>query len=666
MKNKSYRSVCPYDCPDTCGLVVDVQNDRAVAVKGDPDHPVTRGFLCAKMNRYPDTVHHPGRLTAPLLRTGPKGSGEFREISWDEAGTRIADEWQAIIAETGAEAILPYSYAGTMGLLQRNGGHAFFHKLGVSRLERTICVAAKSAGWEATMGKTPAPTPETVLDSDLVVIWGANVVATNIHFVPLLKQAKNNGARVVMIDTYANRTAELADEVLLVRPGSDGALVLGLMHILVRDGLVDEKYLAEHVLGYPQLRDEVLPLNTVEKTAARTGLEAEKIEGLAAAYGNARAPFIRLGSGLSRYVNGGMTIRLITILPALVGAYGRKGGGCYGNVSTGHWFDMDIIERPDFVEQPTRVVNMNRLGEALNELDDPPVRSLYVYHSNPACIAPDQNAVINGLQREDLFTVVHERFMTDTARYADIVLPASSSLEQGDLFRSYGDYHLQRSRPVITPVGESRSNWETFAFLAGKLGWDEPFFHQSGDRLIDRLLAESPVREVIDLEALNRGEPVMLPAGDPGPPFATASSKVEIFNTGLDEPLPRYLPPSKDRFPLRLVNAPAMHILNSSFCERDDIRKSEGGMKLHLNPADAAERRLDDGEVVTARNGLGAVDFILSVTAAVPAGVVVAEGAWWLDAAPGDRTVNALTSQALTDMGRGSTLYDNHVEVARK
>jgi anaerobic selenocysteine-containing dehydrogenase len=387
---------------------------------------------------------------------------------------------------------------------------------------------------------------------------------------------------------------------------------------------------------------------------------------LAKAYGEAKTPLIRLGSGLSRYINGGMNNRLICILPALVGAYGKKGGGCYGNTSTGHLFDMSVIERPDFVREPTRVFNMNRLGEALNDLDDPPVKSLYVYHSNPASIAPDQNAIIRGLEREDLFTVVHERFMTDTARYADIVLPASSSLEQGDLFKSYGTYYLQRSRPVIPPVGESKSNWEAFSALADALGWDEPFFRQSADEVIDDLLNKSPVRDVVNLDALNRGEPVMMPAGNPGPPFGTISGKVEIENFDLDEPLPRYLPASTGDYPLRLVTAPARDILNSSFCEQEDVRAREGGMRLQLNPVDAGERELTPGQIVVAANDLGEVDFILAVSDKVPAGVAVAEGAWWIEAAPGERTVNALTSQKLTDMGRGSTLYDNFVEVTKK
>jgi len=663
MDKKPLRSVCPYDCPDTCGLLVRVNDGQVVTVKGDPDHPVTRGFLCAKMRRYERTVHHPGRLKRPLLRTGRKGEGVFREIDWDEATGLIARKWQEIIATSGAEAILPYSYAGTMGLLQRNAGHAFFHKLGASRLERTICVAAKSAGWEAAMGNTPAPPPATVLDSDLVLIWGANIVATNIHFVPLLKKAKENGAKVVMIDTYANHTAPLADEVLLVRPGSDGALALGIMHVLERDGLLDEQFIAAHVAGFERLRDEVLPFNDVAKTAERTGLAPGQIEALAASYGRARAPFIRLGSGLSRYANGGMNIRSIAILPALVGAYGKKGGGCCGNISTGHLFDMNIIERPDFIRGAPRIVNMNRLGAALNDLDDPPIRSLYVYHSNPAAIAPDQNAVIRGLEREELFTVVHERFMTDTARYADIVLPASTSLEQGDLFRAYGDYHLQRSRPVIPPVGESRSNWEVFCLLARGLGWDEPFFEQSADALLDTLLASSPVREVVDLAALNRGEAVMLPAGPSGPPFGTPSGRVQIENLALPEPLPRFLPTSTADYPLRLMTAPARDLLNSSFCERDDVRNGEGGMRLQLNPREAVKRGLTDGEVVTAFNDLGMVDFILAVSEHVPVGVAVAEGVWWVEAAPGKRTVNALVSQQLTDMGRGSTFYDNFIEV---
>ena len=665
MQKNQFRSVCPYDCPDTCGLLVEVGEGQVLSVKGDPDHPFTAGFLCAKMNRYADTVHHAGRLTTPLLRTGVKGRGEFRPIGWDEAAAMIADKWQTIISESGAESILPYSYAGTMGLVQRNAGHAFFHKVGASQLERTICVAAKSAGWEAVLGSTPAPVPETVLASDLVLLWGINVVATNIHFVPLLKQAKKNGAKVVMIDTYANHSKDLADELILIRPGSDGALALGIMYILERERLVDESFIAEHVFGYERLRDEVLPFNTPGKTAERTGLDVAVIEQLARDYAGASAPLIRLGSALSRYANGGMNIRTISTLPALVGAYGKAGGGCLGNTSTGHLFDMSVIERPDFLQAPSRPVNMNQLGSALNSLDDPPIRSLYVYHSNPAAIAPDQNEVIRGLERDDLFTVVHERFMTDTARYADIVLPATSSVEHSDIYKSYGSYTLQRSKPVIAPVGSSKSNWDTFCLLAAALGWDEPFFAMSEDQLIDQLIERSPVKDHIDVAALNRGECQLLPADNPGPPFGTQSGRIEIENFQLDEPLPRYLPTAPANYPLRLMTAPALHILNSSFCERDDVRQAEKGMRLQMHPDEARKRGLADGALVLVANDQGEVTFFLTVTADVPIGVVVAEGAWWRDAAPGNRTVNALTSQRLTDMGRGSTLYDNFVEVRK-
>ena len=667
MPSEIRRSVCPYDCPDTCGLLVEVAGARAVRVFGDPEHPSTRGFLCPKMAHYERTVHSPRRLTRPLLRTGPKGSGLFREISWDEAVTTIAERWREIIARYGAQAILPYSYAGTMGLVQRNAGHPFFHYLGASRLERAICSPAKEAGIKAVLGESPAPRFDEVLESDLIILWGINAAATSIHFLDLVTTARKRGATVWCLDTYETPTAAAADELILVRPGSDGALALGLMQLIVREGLADEQFLLVHAQGYPELRDQVLPDYPPERVAELTGVPKERLEAMARSYALAKAPFIRLGSGLSRYGNGAMTVRTIACLPAVVGAYGKKGGGFLGGTSTGGAFAMEELLREDFMKTPTRVINMNRLGQALNRLTDPPLMSLYVYHSNPAAVTPDQNAVLRGLSRDDLFTVVHERFMTDTARYADIVLPATSSLEQSDLYRSYGTYCVQRARAVIPAVGESRSNRETFALLAEALGFDEPFFRQSSDELIDRLLSvPMPLREGIDTDALAAGRAVELPAYRQGElRFLTPSGRIELLNPLEAQPLPCFLPPHEHqgRFPLKLMTGVTPFALNGSFYERDDLREKQQEMSLKLNPGDAAARGIGDGQAVLAANDQGEVLFIARVTPKVPAGVVVTEGVWWLEFAPGDRSVNALTSQRLTDRGNGSTFYDHGVEV---
>jgi anaerobic selenocysteine-containing dehydrogenase len=662
------RSVCPYDCPDTCGLLVAVEHGQARHVTGDPDHPYSRGTLCAKMLHYEQTVHSPRRLTRPLLRSGSKGSGEFRPIAWGEAIATIAGRWREVIGRWGAEAILPYSYAGTMGLVQRNAGHPFFHRLGASRLARTICSPAKDAGWQAVMGETPAVHPAQVRESDLVLLWGIDAAATSIHFLRDAAAARQRGAQLWLIDTYQTPTAAACDRVVLVRPGSDGALALGIMHCLARAGLLDRRFIATHVQGYEELVREVLPAYPPERVRELTGVPVATIEELAQAYGTARAPFIRLGSGLSRYGNGAMTVRAIACLPALVGAYGKRGAGCFPGSSTGKAFALEEVLREDFLPQPLpRIVNMNRLGHALTELADPPVAALYVYHSNPAAIAPDQNAVLRGLAREDLFTVVHERFLTDTARWADLVLPATSSLEHSDLYRAFGTYCVQGARAVIPPVGESKSNWQVFSLLAAALGFAEPFFAQTADDLVARLLAvPRPLREGLDGAALAAGQAVELRLPPAMPPFLTPSGKVEILNPREPEPLPRYLPThAEEGLPLRLMTAPSPYSLNASFYEVDGLRAKQGRMKLLMHPADAAVRGLTAGERVTAGNELGEVVFFLEETERVPPGVVVAQGVWWIEFAPGERTVNALVSQRLTDRGEGSTFYDNRVEVRK-
>lgn len=661
---KKYRSVCPYDCPDACGLLVHVDGGKAVKVQGDPDHPFTRGTLCRKMAHYEKTVHSERRLTSPLRRKGPKGSGSFEPIGWEEAISAIAQQWHRIIASYGAEAILPYSYAGTMGLVQRNAGHPFFYSLGASRLDRTICSPAKGYGWNAVMGQTMGLDPHEIQHSDFIILWSLHGLATNLHLMHDINIAKQRGAKVWLIDTYETPSAAVADKVITVRPGTDGALALAMMHVIDRDGMADEEFIASSVQGYDGLKSTVLPAYYPEHVSEITGIAVATIEELAAAYGRAQAPFIRLGSGLSRYGNGAMTVRTITCLPAVVGAWGKTGGGLLSSIAADKVLDTSLVTREDFLKQPTRMVNMNQLGDALHELSDPPIMSLYVYHSNPAIIAPDQNRVLQGLAREDLFTVVHERFLTDTARYADIVLPATTSLEHSDIYRSYGHYNIQSGRQVINPVGEAKSNWDVFALLAAAMGLDDPFFRLSADDIINMMVEKAGLALGEEaLRNLQAGLPVKLhlPA-DYKLRFITPSGKIEIFNPREDDPLPVYNKPYGDDEPLWLINSPDSRLLNSSFNERDDLTVSNKKILL-MNDADAADRALKEGQQVIAHNKRGEITFFLHVTGQVPPGVVVAEGVWSIENSLGSRSVNVLTAQRLTDKGKGSTFYDAKVNV---
>ncbi|EIW17939.1 MULTISPECIES: molybdopterin-dependent oxidoreductase [Pelosinus] len=659
------RSVCPYDCPDTCGLMVETVEGKAVRVTGDPDHPHTRGTLCSKMNHYEKTVHSPERLTKPLLRTGSKGAGEFKEISWEEAIFHIKERWQGIIAEYGSQAILPYSYAGTMGVVQRNIGEAFFHRLGASRLERTICSSAKGYGWSAVMGSSLAPHPQEVSASDLIILWGTNILATNIHLLYQIREAKKAGAVVWLIETYQSSAAQFADKVIMVRPGSDGALALGMMRVLVDKKLIAEEFVAQYVQGFEAFEKESLPEYSLDAVSKITGIDAASVEEIGILYGKARAPFIVMGSGLSRYGNGAMTVRAITCLPALVGAWAKVGGGLLASIGTGSAFAMDSIIREDFMQEPTRIVNMNQLGHALQQITNPPIMSMYVYHSNPAIVAPDQNAVVKGLLREELFMIVHERFMTDTARYADLVLPATSSLEHSDIYRSYGHYCVQRAYPVIPPVGEAKSNWDVFRLLASAMGFEESFFEQTTDEIIQQLLeSPKPWLEQIDMNKVQEGMAAELPL----PPdykitFKTPSGKIEIFNPREIDPFPTYKPSHGDDAPFWLMNAPGLYSLNSSFNERPDLLEKRKAMYLMMNPYDAEKKGFKNGQEVIAFNERGEVVFILKIASEVPSGIVVTEGIFWIKNTPGKSSVNALTSQRLTDRGAASTFYDTKVDV---
>ncbi|KUO48735.1 MAG: formate dehydrogenase [Desulfitibacter sp. BRH_c19] len=658
-------SVCPYDCPDTCGLLVEIENGRAVKIQGDPAHPFTRGTLCAKMAHYEQIVQAPGRLTRPLMRTGQKGSGQFVSISWDEAIEYIIQRWLEIIKKHGAEAILPYSFAGTMGLVQRNCGDAFFHKMGATRLLRTICSSAKGYGWKAVMGETLAPKPDEIKKSDCIILWGTNTLATNVHLTHELKEAKRRGARIFLIETYETPTAKIADRVILTRSGSDGALALGMMQYMVEAGLIDKNFIEQYVSGFDQFKDQVLSDYSLERVSLITGIAVNELESLARQYGEARAPFIVVGSGLSRYGNGAMTVRTITCLPALVGAWAKPGGGLLTSIATGSALPVNRITREDFLSKPTRIINMNKLGSVLNEVNHPPVMSLYVYHSNPVVIAPDQSKVVKGLQREDLFTIVHERFMTDTALYADLVLPATTSLEHPDIYRSYGHYCIQRTQALIPPVGQAKSNWEVFQLLAKGLGLTETYFSLSADELIDQLLdPPSSWLTDVDLSDLHEGKPIELPLqADYKMNFKTTSGKIELYNPKEVEKLPRYLEPYGGEEAYWLISSPSIYSLNSSFNELEALVKKKKGSYLLMNPDDAVDKGFIDEQEVIASNERGQVSFRLKVTPKIPRGAVVIEGLSWGKDVGKENLVNVLTSQRLTDQAEASTLYDVKVDV---
>ena len=662
-------SVCPHDCPDCCGMLAQTDGQRVFAVRGDPNHGHNQGRLCAKVGHYERTVHTANRVLTPLLRDGPKGSGQFRKTSWDEAIALIARRWRHLFETAGAESILPVSYAGTMGQVQRNAGHALFHKMGASRLDRTICTPAQNAGWDAVMGKRPGPDPDEAAESDLIVLWGCNALATNLQFVQWIRQAQRRGAQVWLIDTHRQISASLADKTLVVRPGSDAALALGIVAWLASHGRCDEAFLAEACTGWPELRSAALDHYPLERVTAITGLAPQEFLEFCGALANARAPFLRLGGGPTRYATGAASTRAILCIPALLGAWTRPGGGALASTGSGAALDMTPLTRPDLQPGPTRLVNLTQLGNALTELDDPPIRSIFVYHCNPVAVLPDQNRVLQGLLRDDLFTVVHERFLTDTAMFADIVLPAPTMLETADLYRSYGQYYLRRTRPVVAPLGESRANLDVFQAIAKALGYRDAVFETSADQFIEMVLdIPSPLRptsgpHTFDRAALDRGEAVKLVPQRPR--WGDPEAMIRLTQSELPDPVPHWRPThaASDNLPLVLQTAPSQFRLNSSFAERHDLTAKVGPQTLQLSPTDALARGLADGQQVIAHNSLGEVEFLLRVTDVVPAGVAVAEGVHWLTAEGNLRNVNALTSQRLTDLGNGSTYYDNGIEV---
>jgi len=667
------RSVCPHDCPDTCGLLVGVEDGRVLSVKGDPEHPFTRGAICVKVRHYPERVYSPLRVLHPLKRMGAKGTGTFERITWDQALDEIVHQYRQIISDSGVEAILPYSYAGTMGVVQFHAGHPFFHKLGASKLLRTICSAAAEAGFAASMGNIPTTDIETSVNSDLIIIWGSNTVVTNMHAWPFFLEARRRGASIVVIDPYKNRTAREADRHLQLKPGTDAALALGMMHVIIKEGLIDKEFIGRHTVGFEQLAERVddYHLPRVENI---TGVPAAEIEWLAREYGRANTPYIRTGWGPSRHLKGGMAMRTIALLPGLVGATHKRGGGITRSTSAAYAFNMNSVIREDLTPSEVRSINMVQLGQALTGCDDPPVKALHVYHSNPAVVAPDSARVLAGLEREDLFVVVHEHLMTETAMYADIILPSTTFLESTDLYRSYGHYYLQMARPVIEPMGETRSTLTIFNDLATRFNFTEDCFSETEDERIRNLLASgSPYLEGITLDDLQEGRPIRLNVQEDvfSKGFGTPSAKIEFYSRsmadqGLD-PLPNGEPSTDEegegRFYLQLITPPRRQFLNSTFSEIEYLRTQAGEPEIMIHPEDAAPRSVEDKMRVRVFNDRGECHLSARLTEDTAPGVTIIEGLYWPRFMPNNRGVNQLTSQRLTDMGQSCAFHCNLVEV---
>ena len=662
---KEYKSVCPYDCPDACGLIVSVDNNKVISVRGDRAHAFTRGTLCPKMAHYEKVIHSPLRLKSPMKRVGKKGIGEdqYTRISWDEALDAIVNNFKETIDTYGSESILRYSYAGTMGVIQSPAADYFFRCIGATDQDRGICSPAKQAGFRSVYGDTLAIKPQEAQHSDLIVLWGINATATDVHILHDVNIAKKKGARVWIIDTHKTYTFSQAHEHIYVKPGSDGALALGMLHIIHRDGLADIDFIKKHVQGYDELVKEVLLNFTPEKASDICGVSVDRMTEFAHAYATSKAPFIRLGSGLSRYGNGAMTCRAINALPAVVGAWQYPGGGLLSSASGSKFIGKDVMQQAHVHAPAKRLMPMIKLGEMLTNPERVGVHSLYVFSSNPAITAPNQNVVRKGLMRNDLFTIVHERFFTDTCKYADIILPATTSVEHDDIYNSYGHYTIGTGYKLIDPVGESRSNWQVIAELAKRMGLEDAFFNLSERELIEQIVHTSSRISKRDQELILNGEPVEMTVPENYKmDFKTPSGKIELYNPQDVEPLIRYMPPYGDNAPFWLIIGNDIRILDSSFCELDF--NDPELMKLRIHPEDAKMYNINDGAEVEIYNNRGSVKIKAYYDDEVQRGTLVTLGVWWQSQSSDPHVaINALTAARPTDQGWGSTFYDVQVHI---
>ena len=667
---------CPHDCPDTCAVITTVVDGRATAVRGDPDHPVTQGFLCAKVNRYHERTYHPDRILTPLRRIGPKGSGEFEPVSWATALEGISAGLRRVIDRDGPQAVLPYSYGGTLGLLQGNSMSArFFHRMGASLLDRTICASAGTAGWRSVYGNLSGPGPDDIDGVQLILLWGTNTLTSNSHLWPAIRRAQEAGARVVCIDPLRTRTAQASDEHVAIAPGADAALAFGMMRVIIDEDLVDEEFLARYASGWDELRSAVLAEWTVERAAAITDLPVSVIADLARQYATTRPSLLRLNYGMQRHAGGASAIRAVSLLPAITGSWRDANGGALLSTSPASRFDSGTFARSDWIEPGTRTINMTRLGEALTSPDagvgGPPVSAMVVYNSNPAVIAPDTSVVRRGLAREDLFTVVLEQFPTDTTRYADWVLPATTQLEHWDLHTAYGHRFITLNSPAIESMGEAVSNTEAFRRLSAAMGYEEDDLRVGDRDLVDEAI------ELIGAGPINRDQLfqtgwVRIPTEDFSEQFArglsTPSGRIECvgMNEGLDR-VPDYRPPVEaasmaESGQLMLLSPPAHSLMNSTFANLERQGRAAGEQEVWVHPRDAAARSIATGDRVRIFNSRGEFTAIAEVTDRTRPGTAAAFGLRWMGHGE-STTLNDVTSQALTDAGRGATFYDTAVEI---
>ena len=667
------RTACAHDCPDQCSLLAHVEDGRLVKLTGDPDHPMTAGFACAKVNREHESLYSPDRVLTPLRRAGAKGEGRFQPISWDEALDEIAARWQAIVREDGPLALLGYAYSAHQGQINRGLLLGLFHALGATRLlAGTVCDSCAEAGWDAACGSVGGADPETVVDSDLVISWGADLMTTNVHIWPLVERARRAGAQLVVIEPRRSATAERADWHVPVRVGSDAALALGLMHVLARDGLTDKAYLDRDTIGFDRLAREVLPRFDPPRVAEITGVPVADVERLAHLYGRARAPFIRLGEGMSRSSQGGQAVRAVALLPGVVGAYARRGGGALLMTAPTFGLDTAPLRKPSG-PAATRVVNHSRLGDALLHLDRPRIRGLFVASNNPAVTCPDATAVRRGLARKDLFTVVHDPFVSDTARYADIILPAATYLESEDIVRSYGTYYAQFVHQVVEPCGQAWSNRRLAQELARRLGVTDPVFSMETDALVALMVkGATGTAAGLDPSRLRDAGPIKL-APPPEQRFTTPSGKLEFYSETLAAQglpaMPDWVPDpigeeNGRRWPLRLLTAPGYYQSHTAFSGVAALRRKQGSPACVLHPDEASARGLADGDPVELVNDHGAITFVLRVSDEAPRGVAFV---------PGQRpsgealagTINMLCSDRYSDLGEGATYQDTRLDVRR-
>jgi anaerobic selenocysteine-containing dehydrogenase len=677
------KAACPHDCPDTCAMEVAVEGGVAVEVRGGA-MPFTDGTLCTKVAKYLDRTYSKDRVLHPLRRIGAKGPGRGRleRISWDAALDEIAARFKALAAED-PQQILPCSYAGTMGLAQyMSMDRRFFNRLGASLLDRTLCSSAGKAGVKITLGGSVGMDPERFDEAQLILIWGSNPIVSNLHLWSRCQEAKRRGARLVAIDPWRSQTAEKCHQHIRLLPGTDGALALGMMHVIIGEGRVDRDYVGRHTLGFEKLTERVKQYPP-EKVARICGISAEEVVNLARDYASIKPAAIRVNYGLQRHAGGGMAVRTITCLPALVGAWRDAAGGVVLTTADFYTLDHKTLERPDLIRGKPRTINQSALGDALTTAK-PPVKAIYVYNNNPVAVCPDSNKVIAGFSRPDLFAVVHDIFLTDTADYADIVLPATTQLEHYDVHKSYGHLYVVANNQAIAPVGEAKPNSEVFRLLAKRMGFAEACFDDTDEDLCRQALASSaPRMRGIEWDSLKEQGWQRLAVPEVFAPFAeggfpTPSGKCEFYSEtavklGVD-PLPNYTPPRENihsapelaqRYPLAFISPPCRNFLNSSFANLPFARASEKEPRLDIHPDDARARGIANGERVRVFNDRGSYTLKAAVSDRARPGVVVAPSVWWRKLSPDGRNANDLTSQAVADMGGAATYYDCLVEVAR-